>query len=97
MRQIYENNAEITGEGRMVIASMAAHYGDAEFALEVMSDELSVNMLRIGRLWYPFFSEMRSLPGFKTLDENVGFVAYWRKYEWADTCRPLSDDDFECS
>ena len=96
MRQIYENNAELTGEARMVIASMAAHYGDAEFALAVMADELAVNMLRIGRLWYPFFSDMRSLPGFKTLAENVGFVAYWRKYEWADTCRPLGDDDFEC-
>ena len=97
MRRIFEDAAGLTGEGRMVIASMAAHYGDAEFALEVMTDEYSVNMLRTNRIWYPFFSEMRSLPGFKTLAENIGFVAYWRKYGWADTCRPLGDEDFECN
>ena len=94
---MYENGTNMTGEGRMVIASMAAHYGDAEFALEVMSDELSVNMVRTNRLWYPFFSRMRSLPGFKTLAEHVGFVEYWRKYGWADSCRPISLTDFECA
>jgi tetratricopeptide (TPR) repeat protein len=97
MRRIYEDDAGLTGEGRMVIASMAAHYGDADFALEIMTEEFSVNMLRTNRLWYPFFGEMRSLPGFKTLAANIGFVAYWRKYGWADTCRPLGDDDFECN
>jgi TolB-like protein len=96
MRQIYENDETLTGEGRLVIASIAAHFGDAEFALEIMTDELSVNMLRTNRIWYSFFSEMRSLPGFKTLAEDIGFVAYWRRYEWADSCRPLGDDDFEC-
>jgi len=97
MRRIFENDPGLTGEGRMVLASMAAHYGDAEFALEIMTDEFSVNMIRTNRLWYPYFSDMRKLPGFKTLAENIGFVAYWRKYGWADTCRPLGDDDFECS
>jgi len=87
----------LTGEGRMVLASMAAHYGDAEFALEIMTDEFSVNMIRTNRLWYPYFSDMRKLPGFKTLAENIGFGAYWRKYGWADTCRPLGADDFECN
>ncbi len=96
MHRMYTNDADITGEGRMAIASMAAHYGDADFALEIMTEEVSVNMLRTNRLWYPFFSDMRSLPGFKTLAEDVGFVEYWRKYGWADTCRPLGDDDFEC-
>jgi tetratricopeptide (TPR) repeat protein len=97
MRRIYEDDAELTGEGRMVIASMAAHYGDADFALEIMTEEFSVNMLRTNRLWYPFFSDMRSLPGFKTLAEDIGFVEYWRKYGWADTCRPIGAEDFECN
>ncbi len=96
MRRMYENDVDIRGEGRLIIASMAAHYGDADFALEVMSDELSVNMIRMNRLWYPFFSEMRSLPGFKILAERTGLVDYWRVYGWADTCRPLGEQDFQC-
>lgn len=96
MRRTYENDAEITSEGRMIIASMAAYYGDADFALEIMSKELEVNLLRVGRLWYPFFSDMRRLPGFKSLAEHVGFVPYWRTYGWADTCKSLGDEDFEC-
>ncbi len=87
----------MTGEGRLVTASLAAHFGDPELALEIMSKELRVNLIRVNRLWYPFFSEMRSLPGFKTLAADIGFVAYWRKYGWADTCRPLGDEDFECN
>ena len=96
MRQAFENDVDMRGEGRLIIASMAAHYGDAEFALEIMSDELSVNLLRMHRLWYPFFSEMRSLPGFKTLVQRAGLVDYWRVYGWADTCRPKGAEDFEC-
>jgi tetratricopeptide (TPR) repeat protein len=96
MREMYENDVNISAEGRMVIASMAAYYGDAQFALGVMSDELSVNMIRMNRLWYPFFSDMRSLPGFKVLAKNTGLVDYWQVYGWADTCRPLGEQDFQC-
>ncbi len=96
LRRLYNEETEMTGEGRLVTASLAAHFGDPELALEIMSKELRVNLIRVNRLWYPFFSDMRKLPGFKTLAENIGFVAYWRKYGWADTCRPLGDDDLEC-
>jgi TolB-like protein len=97
LRRLYNEETEMTGEGRLVTASLAAHFGDPELALEILSKEFRVNLIRVNRLWYPFFSDMRSLPGFKTLAENIGFVAYWRKYGWADTCRPLGDDDFECN
>jgi len=62
-----------------------------------MTDELSVNMIRISRIWYPFFSGMRSLPGFKTLEERTGLLTYWRTNEWADLCRQLDDGDFACN
>jgi len=97
MRQIYDEDTELVSEGKMIIAAMAAHFNDPDFALEIMSEELSVNMLRINRIWYPFFSDMRKRPGFKALVENAGLVTYWRTYEWADTCRPVGDDDFECN
>ena len=97
LHRVYDDETEMTGEGRVVTASMAAYYGDPELALESMTEELRGNLLRTGRLWYPFFSDMRKLPGFKVLADEIGFVAYWRTYGWADTCRPLSDDDFECN
>ncbi len=97
LRKLYNEETEMSGEGRLVTASLAAHFGDPELALEIMSKELRVNLVRVSRVWYPFFSDMRSLPGFKTLAEHVGFVPYWRKYGWADVCRPLGDDDLECN
>ncbi len=97
LHRVYDDETEMTGEGRVVTASLAAYYRDPELALESMTEELRGNLLRTGRLWYPFFSDMRKLPGFKVLADEIGFVAYWRTYGWADTCRPLSDDDFECN
>ncbi|MDX1406309.1 MAG: winged helix-turn-helix domain-containing protein [Woeseiaceae bacterium] len=96
LRRMYDDESGMTGEGRMIVASMAAHHGDAEFALGIMTEELEANLLRSGRLWYPFFSDMRRLPGFKSLARNVGFVPYWREYDWADTCESLGEEDFQC-
>ena len=97
LRDIFDNEEALTGEARVVIASIAAHHNDPELALRVFNKELEVNVQRTNRLWYPFFSDMRKLPGFKALAERLGFVEYWRTYGWADTCRPLGDDDFECA
>ena len=96
LRRNYDEEQNMTGDGRVLTASLAAYHEDPEFALEVMTVELRGQVLRTRRLWYPFFSDMRKLPGFKTLADEVGFVAYWRRYIWADYCRPLSHDDFEC-
>jgi hypothetical protein len=41
-------------------------------------------------------SEVRRLPEFKDLVTELNLVEYWRTYGWADACRPLGDDDFEC-
>ncbi len=96
LRRNYDEEQNMTGDGRVLTASLTAYYGDPEFALEVMAVELRGQVLRTRRLWYPFFSDMRKLPGFKTLADEVGFVAYWRRYVWADYCRPLRHEDFEC-
>jgi len=96
LNQLYNEETEITGEGKLIVASLAAHFGDQELALDIMAEELRGNLVRVSRIWYPFFSEMRQLPGFKSFVEDIGFVAYWRKYGWADTCHPIGDDDFEC-
>ena len=62
-----------------------------------MGEELRGNLIRVGRIWYPHFSNARKLPAFKELAEEIGLVPYWRKYGWADYCRPLGETDFECN
>ncbi|MCH8336826.1 MAG: hypothetical protein IIC61_13190 [Proteobacteria bacterium] len=48
-------------------------------------------------IWRPIHKEMRRLPGFKDLVQNVGLVDYWRSTgNWGDFCKPIGDDDFEC-
>ena len=96
LHRYFEEATDMPGQGRVIMAGLAAHYGDPEFALVVMTDELNRGLTRLRRLWYPFFSDMRRLPGFKTLVDELGLVTFWRTYSWPDFCRPLGDDDFEC-
>ncbi len=96
LRSSSVGNPGLPGEAKLILASMAVHLGDSQLALDIFGPEVRGNKVRIGRLWYPHFSDMRRLDGFKELARDVGFVDYWRKYEWADHCRPLGDDDFEC-
>lgn len=78
------------------IAIMAAYFGDAEFALQAIGEEMHQNGARLHALWYPVMSEVRLLPGFKTLVAELNLVEYWRAIGWADLCRPVGEDDFEC-
>ena len=96
LRQHYDTGIGLDADGRIMIAHLAAFFGDAQFALDVVGNELRGNLLRTGKIWYPFLSDMRQLPGFKILADEIGIVAYWRAYGWADFCRPLENDTFEC-
>jgi TolB-like protein/DNA-binding winged helix-turn-helix (wHTH) protein/Tfp pilus assembly protein PilF len=46
-------------------------------------------------LWDPSLASARSQPGFKALVRDLGLVDYWRKYGWADFCKPTGTD-FQC-
>jgi hypothetical protein len=78
------------------IAMVAAYFGDPQFALQVKGEDVRANPLRIAALWYPVMSEVRQLPEFKKLVTELNLVEYWRAYGWADSCRLLGDEDFEC-
>ena len=67
---------------------VAAYIGDAEFALQVKSDEIRANPSRIMAIWYPVMSDVRRLPAFKDFVTDIGLVDYWRAYGWADACEP---------
>ena len=78
------------------IALFAAYFGDPEFALQMLGEELHLSNVRLHEVWYPVMSDVRRLPGFKVLVTDLNLVEYWRALGWADLCRPLGDDDFEC-
>lgn len=78
------------------IGLLAAFFGDPELALEALSREVPYTSIRYVTLWYPMMSEVRRQSRFKTLVEQLNLVDYWRKHGWADSCRPLGSEDFEC-
>ncbi|NKC01793.1 MAG: hypothetical protein GKR90_25290 [Pseudomonadales bacterium] len=79
------------------IALLAAFFDAPELALRTLGEEVSISTVRLQSLWYPVMSEVRQLPEFKTLVTDLNLVEYWRASGWADLCRPLGDDDFECN
>ena len=78
------------------IALLAAYFGDPELALQTIGEQLHFSNVRLHEVWYPVMSDVRKLPGFKVLVADLNLVEYWRTVGWADLCRPLGDDDFEC-
>jgi tetratricopeptide (TPR) repeat protein len=81
------------------LALWSAAFGEPELALEILRGDTDVTrrVVTVMALWRPIMSEVRRLPGFKDLVRDWGFVDYWKQYGWGDHCRPLPDDDFECS
>jgi hypothetical protein len=79
------------------IAVLAAYFGDPQFALQVIGQDLRTSTVRLFTLWYPVMSEVRQLPEFNNLVSELNLVEYWRAYGWADACQPLGDNDFTCT
>jgi TolB-like protein len=80
------------------LALAAAYVGDSALAL----DALQLYTSKAGSagfqiMWYPLLGEARKDPRFKQLVRELGFVDLWRRTgRWADSCRALGADDFEC-
>jgi TolB-like protein len=79
-----------------MIALLAAYLGYPELALEVFLRELRHTTIRFGTLWFPVMSEVRRLPAFKQFLRDANLVEYWRNHGWADFCRPVGIEDFDC-
>jgi adenylate cyclase len=99
LRQALNQAPETQSAARMPGWSViAAYHGDIELALEFMREAY----LRLGSnyfiyMWHPLMSEVRKTPEFKELIIEIGLDRYWREIAWADYCRPVGEDDFECS
>lgn len=94
-----------TSTDHIELSAMAvwmAWLGDPAGALEIYRN--NQDLFRSARrgaalfdIWNPVMHDMRQLPGFKDLARTMGLVDYWRTYGWSDLCKPLGEDDFECS
>jgi TolB-like protein len=96
LREVYADQSRRWPSKLHDIALLAAYFDDPEFALRAIGEEVRYTSSRQQVLWYPMMSEVRQLPGFKELVTDLNLVAYWRASGWADLCRPLGNDDFEC-
>ncbi len=59
-------------------------------AVEIDNQEIYATM------WNPWSTALRRDPRFKAWLQDIGYVDYWRKYQWPDRCKPTGLDDFEC-
>lgn len=96
LRDVYQDESLQWPRKLDDIALAAAYFGDPKFALNVKSEEVRKSSVRLHKVWYPVFSEVRQLREFKDLVTELNLVEYWRAYGWADYCRPLGNEDFEC-
>jgi TolB-like protein/DNA-binding winged helix-turn-helix (wHTH) protein len=81
---------------RVALAVWAAYYQDHALALEILTD-VTPRRSHPGIIWHSLFAQARTLPGFTEFVQRIGITAYWRAYAFADFCRPLDAQRFECS
>lgn len=96
LKSVYADTDNVWPSKYHDIALLAAYFGDPEFSLKVFSPEVRLTAIRFGALWYPVMSEVRQLPEFHELMEEIGLVEYWRTHGWSSHCQPLEDDEFRC-
>jgi hypothetical protein len=88
--------SDIPSITRMYLAHVACELGGVELAFENMRESLN-DFTELPAIWHPIHRDIRQLPVFKTYIHEIGLYDYWRASgEWADFCRPVGDDDFEC-
>ena len=98
LRRIFRDPAYHNSFVQMVIAFYASYFGDHALALEIFREMRKANAFTMVEMWRPMHKPMRRLPGFKDLLRDMGLVDYWRSTgNWGEYCRPVGDDDFECS
>ena len=91
---------EFAARPRPEMMRIADALGDADLALAVLrgfwNERSGYNKYEY--LWTSPYSALRTLPGFKAHMIETGLADYWRQTgEWGDVCKPVGDDDFECS
>jgi TolB-like protein/DNA-binding winged helix-turn-helix (wHTH) protein/tetratricopeptide (TPR) repeat protein len=95
------DHGDLVGDGVAfaIVAQWAGYYGHPDLALKALRRmPVAMGAWAIGlQSWLPNLSAMRKLPEFKDLVRDIGLVDYWREFGWSDFCRPIGENDFECS
>ena len=47
--------------------------------------------------WFPYPLEFRNSPHRKRMMREIGLPVYWRKHGFPPQCKPVGEDDFECT
>ena len=98
LRRVFKDPTYQNSFTHMVIAFYASYFGDHALALDIFRELRKANAYTMVEMWRPMHKPMRQLPGFKDLVRDMGLVDYWRSTDnWGDFCRPVGDDDFECT
>jgi DNA-binding winged helix-turn-helix (wHTH) protein len=95
--RLIQQDAKQRPPAQLVNAAMfAAWYGDKTLALDLLATGLADNWISFYIVWLPVFDDLRKEEGFKEMLRASGIVDYWRTQGWPSTCKPLSDEQFEC-
>jgi hypothetical protein len=98
----------VYGGGRaasIFLMETADALGDADLAVDALRRYLESSNgfprgMRHGiywQFWTTPHSRIRTHPEFKRLLIETGVVDYWRQTgKWADGCKPIGADDFQC-
>lgn len=79
------------------LAPWLAYFGDHAGALEALRGERLVSGLRGSTtLWLSLYRDVRNLPGFRQLVQEIGLVDQWLRTGWGDYCRPIGEKSFRC-
>ncbi|MBN1227768.1 MAG: hypothetical protein JXA79_12305 [Deltaproteobacteria bacterium] len=93
---LYADNDNLSVGNCIILSLWAAHFGDHEFALEVLQKALKIEASGTFYIWLPHMRKVRQLPRFKELVREIGLVDYWNKFGWPDLCHKLDNGDFVC-
>ena len=99
MRTLYDGADESVRSPRELarLAAWAAHFGDAELALDAITDAATLQPNYVWFVWLPVFDSVRGLPGFESLVDRMDLPAYWEAYGYPDDCAWLAGTRFDCS
>jgi TolB-like protein/DNA-binding winged helix-turn-helix (wHTH) protein len=96
LRQEYADATRGGGHGQFVpMAHFASFLGDQSLALNALRSVGPTQILF--PMWRPALREVRRLPGFADLVQELGLVDYWRASgNWGDFCRETGAGGFAC-
>jgi hypothetical protein len=77
------------------ITPWLAYFGDQAGALDSLRAGRRVST-DVSSLWSAAYRDLRKLDGFKQMVREEGLLDFWREFGWADHCKPVGTDDFEC-